>query len=125
MTNLDPLSLTICLLLAIANIPGELFGFENYRFLLGLTNVVVSAVSMCQGPLVEWAQLAQRGYLGPNLALLVLTLPLFAVVYGTKGKPTVKGGGPLPNNEATALLAGSSSPAVNQGRSRALSDAGF
>jgi MFS family permease len=61
---------------------GELFGFRNYGVLLGLTNVVVSAVSLVQGPLVEWAESAGN-YLGPNVVLLGLTLPLFALVYGT------------------------------------------
>jgi MFS family permease len=60
---------------------GELFGFTHYGVLLGLTNLVVSGVSLVQGPLVEWAE-ARRNYFGPNVVLLIATLPLFGVVYG-------------------------------------------
>ena len=61
---------------------GELFGFRNYGVLLGLTNVVVSAVSLAQGPLVAWSE-KHGNYFGANLVLLVLTFPLFCLVYGT------------------------------------------
>ena len=110
---------------------GELFGFENYGVLLGLCNIVVSAVSMCQGPLVEWAQYARYGYLGPNLALFAMTLPLFIIVYGTKPPASTKvatANGSKSNdqehynfltNEASSLLAPSS-----KGRPRSASDAG-
>jgi hypothetical protein len=63
---------------------GELFGFANYGVLIGLTNVVASVVSLIQGPLVEWAQEAGGDYFGPNCVLLVATLPLFFIVYGTR-----------------------------------------
>lgn len=105
---------------------GELFGFENYGVLLGLTNVVVSAISMCQGPLVEWAQLSQYGYLGPNLVLLLLTFPLFGIVYGTRPKDCSNpnnvtiGSETVPTESTTLLLY---SPVAEKGRPRALSDA--
>lgn len=106
---------------------GELFGFENYGVLLGLTNVVVSAVSMCQGPLVEWAQVAKGGYFGPNTVLLVLTLPLFAIVYGTRETPKSKQ--QQITNETTSLLSGaglsSSSIANEERRPRTLSETGL
>jgi hypothetical protein len=111
---------------------GEIFGFTNYGVLLGLCNVVVSAASMIQGPLVEWAQYARDGYLGPNLALFALTLPLFAIVYGTKppksntrSDPSKNGSGQqrVPNNETSSLLAPGGSD--GHGRPRALSDAGL
>ena len=58
---------------------GELFGFKNYGILLGLTNIIVSAASLVQGPLVEWAE-ANDNYFGANLTLLLVTLPLFVLV---------------------------------------------
>jgi MFS family permease len=60
---------------------GELFGFAHYGVLLGLTNLLVSGVSMVQGPLVEYAE-SRQDYFVPNLVLLVATLPLFGIVYG-------------------------------------------
>ena len=61
---------------------GELFGFCNYGVLLGLTNVVVSVASLVQGPLVAWSE-SRGSYFGANLILLLLTVPLFCLVYGT------------------------------------------
>jgi MFS family permease len=89
---------------------GELFGFAHYGVLLGLTNLVVSAVSMLQGPLVEWAETSQD-YFGPNLILLVATLPLFVVVYGALPKQPPKRtihhaslAGADPSEETTLLV---------------------
>ena len=61
---------------------GELFGFQNYGVLLGLTNVLVSGVSLVQGPLVEWGE-SMHSYFGPNALLLLFTIPLFLVAYGS------------------------------------------
>mmetsp|Transcript_21058 Transcript_21058/g.43015 ORF Transcript_21058/g.43015 Transcript_21058/m.43015 type:complete len:491 (-) Transcript_21058:31-1503(-) len=61
---------------------GELFGFKNYGVILGLTNVVVSAVSLVQGPLVEWAE-SKHNYFWANVTMLLMTLPLFVIVYWT------------------------------------------
>ena len=61
---------------------GELFGFKHYGTLLGLANVVVSGLSLVQAPLVGWAESAGN-YFGPNLILLLATLPLFVIIYGT------------------------------------------
>jgi hypothetical protein len=69
---------------------GELFGFKNYGFLLGLCNILVSAVSMLQNVLVQWADDA-GSYLGANTALLILTMPLFAIAwYVFDHQPVVK-----------------------------------
>lgn len=59
---------------------GELFGFQNYGILLGLTNIIVSAASLVQGPLVDWAE-STGSYFGANVVLLVSTIPLFGIVY--------------------------------------------
>ena len=110
---------------------GELFGFENYGVLLGLTNIGVSAVSMCQGPLVEWAQVAESGYFGPNMVLLLLTMPLYGIVYGTRETPKQSMLQQQVTNEATTLLSGSvlssslSSGGDQERRPRTLSEAGF
>lgn len=61
---------------------GELFGFKNYGVLLGLINIVVSGVSLIQGPLVVWGE-SRASYFGPNVVLLLVTLPLFAIVHWT------------------------------------------
>jgi MFS family permease len=82
---------------------GELFGFKNYGVLLGLTNVVVSAVAMVQGPLVEWAE-NQQDYFGPNIFLLLCTLPLFATVYFTIPKEELIKSKAPPVTEETRLL---------------------
>lgn len=66
---------------------GALFGFMNFGVLLGLTNVVVSLVSLIQNPFVSWAEKTAlpsntfANYFGPNLTLLLMTVPLFGVVY--------------------------------------------
>jgi len=68
---------------------GELFGFKNYGILLGLTNIIVSAASLVQGPLVEWAE-TNNDYFGANMTLLLVTLPLFGLVHFAVPKATVK-----------------------------------
>jgi len=110
---------------------GELFGFKNYGVLLGLINIVVSGVSLLQGPLVQWAESVQD-YFYPNVVLLALTLPLFVIVYWTtdgsdtekvttKRKGTNGKNGAIPT-EITGLLDPEevSSP---MGRPRTYSDA--
>jgi MFS family permease len=97
---------------------GELFGFKNYGVLLGLTNIVVSSMSMLQGPLVKWAE-SHEDYFGPNFVLLLLTLPLFGIVYGATApendtRSNCKGRFPV--NEQSNLLAPTT-------RGRSLSDA--
>eukprot|EP00934_Nitzschia_sp_Nitz4_P005312 Nitzschia sp. Nitz4//scaffold323_size20210//13955//15382//NITZ4_008695-RA/size20210-processed-gene-0.26-mRNA-1//-1//CDS//3329547876//5302//frame0 len=57
---------------------GELFGFKNYGILLGLTNIIVSATSLVQSPLVAWSE-SQEDYFGANLTLLLATFPLFGL----------------------------------------------
>lgn len=108
---------------------GELFGFRNYGVLLGLINVVVSSVSMIQGPLVEWGE-AKGSYFGPNGLLLLATLPLFVIVYWTttsssstssrsKRKPTMPGddtdGASFLVNETTFLTDNGGRPRSNSG----------
>lgn len=61
---------------------GQVFGFANYGVLLGLTNVVVSLVSMVQSPLVAWAE-ASESYFDANMVLWIATLPLFWIVLGS------------------------------------------
>lgn len=85
-----------------------LFGFRNYGVLLGLTNVVVSALSLVQGPLVEWSE-ARGSYFGANLVLLVATFPLFCLVHGMipKNNSTIGSGdvsGLAMMNEDSPLL---------------------
>lgn len=62
---------------------GSLFGFSNYGVLLGLTNIVVSGISCIQTPMVSWA-VSVGSFVGPNLLLFLLTIPLFGVVLWTK-----------------------------------------
>jgi len=97
---------------------GELFGFCNYGVLLGLTNVVVSAVSLIQGPLVAWSE-AHGTYFQANFVLLLLTFPLFCVVYGTIPKETdgSSSGGVGLTEESPLVL-----PPRPTTRTRALSD---
>jgi MFS family permease len=56
---------------------GVTFGFANYGVLLGLTNILVSAFSMIQNPLVTWSE-SLGDYKSANTVLLLMTLPLFA-----------------------------------------------
>jgi MFS family permease len=56
---------------------GVTFGFANYGVLLGLTNILVSAFSLIQNPLVNWSEI-QGDYTSANTILLLMTLPLFA-----------------------------------------------
>ena len=87
---------------------GELFGYANYGVLLGLTNIMVSVVSLSQGPLVKWAE-AANSYFGADLVLLLITLPLFVVVYYTSPpKNGSKVRAKRPATEATGLLIGDS-----------------
>ena len=102
---------------AVFHQTGVLFGFSNYGVLLGLTNVIVSAVSLVQGPLVKWSE-QRSSYRGANLILLALTLPLFGLVYGTvvREPDTTRRKAPT---EGTPLL-----PKSAQTKTRSLSDAG-
>jgi hypothetical protein len=99
---------------------GELFGFCNYGVLLGLTNIVVSAMSLIQGPLVAWSE-REGNYFGANLVLLLLTLPLFCLVYGTMPKQSSKD-----TSEDNAILLSEEMKLLaippNLHRNRALSD---
>ena len=63
-------------------VPSNSHGTTTQGVLLGLINIVVSGLSLMQGPLVAWAERAQD-YTGANTLLLLATLPLFGVVYGT------------------------------------------
>ena len=82
---------------------GELFGFRNYGVLLGLVNVVVSCVSLIQGILVEWGE-SQSSYFGPNVVLLVVTLPLFVIVFWTTTwSPSNSNGSSSPKPKRTLL----------------------
>lgn len=56
---------------------GVTFGFVNYGVLLGLTNILVSAFSIIQNPLVTWSE-NLGDYKSANTVLLLMTLPLFA-----------------------------------------------
>jgi hypothetical protein len=56
---------------------GVTFGFANYGVLLGLTNILVSAFSIIQNPLVTWSE-NLGDYKSANTVLLLMTLPLFA-----------------------------------------------
>ena len=81
---------------------GEIFGFTNYGTLLGLTNVLVSAFSMIQTPLVSLSE-GRGSYKLANSALLLLTLPLFFVKLDTKMKKVgmrQKNNGTTANEEA-------------------------
>jgi len=64
---------------------GALFGFRHYGAILGLVNVMVSAVGLLvQTPLVVWTAERRGGdYTGANAILLAATLPLFGIVYWT------------------------------------------
>ena len=55
----------------------DLFGFKNYGTLLGIVNVVVSAVGCIQALLVTWA-VDIGNWHSSNLSLVLVTLPLFA-----------------------------------------------
>lgn len=66
---------------------GVSFGFANYGVLLGLTNIMVSAFSLVQNPLVNWSEI-QGDYTSANTILLLMTLPLFAA--GLLGDPNEK-----------------------------------
>ena len=59
---------------------GDIFGFRNYGILLGLCNICVSAFSTIQNPLVDWSE-TTGSYYPANLILLLLTVPLFGIVY--------------------------------------------
>lgn len=61
---------------------GQVFGFDNYGVLLGLTNVFVSTFSAVQTPLVAWSE-AVGSYTLANTVLLLATLPLFGIVFLT------------------------------------------
>jgi hypothetical protein len=116
---------------------GELFGFQNYGVLLGLANCVVSLVSLtAQGPLVAWAESMGSNYFGPNLVLVLATVPLFGVVYWTVPRNNNNNNNDSHNNnqqltgglqslrtpvvtETTVLLA---SPVMSKGLARSRSD---
>ena len=66
---------------------GAAFGFANYGFLLGLTNILVSSFSLLQNPLVDWSE-QQNDYTTANSLLLTLTVPLFFVGFFANPKPT-------------------------------------
>lgn len=105
---------------------GELFGFCNYGVLLGLTNVVVSGMSLVQGPLVQWSE-AMGKYFGANLVLLLLTLPLFGLVYGAvppqDGNDGIDGGMMLTEESPLMTTTGGIHSSVKkQKRNRAMSD---
>jgi len=95
---------------------GELFGFRNYGVLLGLTNVVVSAVSLVQGPLVAWSE-RNQDYFGANLVLLIATFPLFCLVFGMIPKSTGKDEEPVQATEQSPLIL-----PLQHNRDRALSE---
>lgn len=86
---------------------GEIFGFRNYGVILGLINIIVSGVSLVQGPLVAWAERAED-YTGANAVLLLATLPLFGIVYWVVPPSPLKKDRArskmAPDNEETALL---------------------
>ena len=90
---------------------GEIFGFANYGTLLGLTNVLVSAFSMIQTPLVGLSE-DKGNYKLANSVLLLLTFPLFFVKLDAKmkkvGVPKKNGGATA--NEETPLVRSSSHP---------------
>lgn len=67
---------------------GELFGFSNYGVMLGLINVMVSAVSLLQNPLVDWAE-SSGGYYGANCVLLAFTVPLVPLAFFTSPNATL------------------------------------
>jgi len=93
--------------------------------LLGLINIVVSGLSLMQGPLVAWAERA-NDYTGANTLLLLATLPLFCVVYGTvpqvqktmvppsQQRPARGRALSIASDEETMLLAPGSSVTVSQ-----------
>jgi hypothetical protein len=81
---------------------GELFGFRNYGVLLGLINVVVSSVSLVQGPLVEWGEV-KGSYFGPNGLLLLVPLPLFVIVYWTTASSSSSRSKRKPNTDESYL----------------------
>lgn len=57
---------------------GEYFGFKNYGVILGLINIVVSAVGMLQYPLVILAEKYSGGnYFSADALLLLVLIPLF------------------------------------------------
>ena len=57
---------------------GEYFGFKNYGVILGLINIIVSAIGMLQYPLVLLAEKYSGGnYFSADTLLLLILLPLF------------------------------------------------
>lgn len=100
---------------------GELFGFSNYGVMLGLVNVIVSAVSLLQGPLVEWAE-ASRTYYGPNAVLLACTFPLILLALFTRTELNHRDSVPspvvtAPVTESTRLIPRNSTVRRRIGRS--------
>lgn len=59
---------------------GQVFGFQNYGVLLGSINILVSAVSMVQIPLVKWSE-SIGTYSVANKILWWITFPLFLIVF--------------------------------------------
>merc|ERR1712048_1170822 len=80
---------------------GAVFGFSNYGVLLGITNILVSAFSMLQNPLVDWSEHLQD-YTAANSLLLTLTLPLFFVGFWTN--PATAGAKPQPSRRKERKL---------------------
>jgi hypothetical protein len=98
---------------------GELFGFKNYGILLGLTNIIVSAASLVQGPLVEWGE-SNDNYFGANFTLLLATLPLFILVLFAVPKPPAK----REKRKSTDILVSETTTLLPPVRPRSTSDAG-
>ena len=92
---------------------GELFGFRNYGVLLGLINVVVSGVSLVQGPLVEWGE-TQASYFGPNAVLLLATIPLFVIVFWTNASSAKSEIASLGTKKKRTLLDDTDAPLPNE-----------
>lgn len=88
---------------------GASFGFANYGVLLGLINVMVSAFSTIQTPLVQLSESNGSYYLA-NLLLLIVTFPLlFTVLFSDPNKgPNAKvtKAGSSNKNEKSSLLHG-------------------
>lgn len=81
-----------------------------------MTNVVVSAVSLVQGPLVAWSE-RNQDYFGANLVLLIATFPLFCLVFGMIPKSTGKDEEPVQATEQSPLIL-----PLQRNRDRALSE---
>jgi MFS family permease len=79
---------------------GQVFGFKNYGVLLGSINILVSAVSMVQIPLVKWSE-SIGTYSGANKILWWITFPLFLIVFWSIPRsPTVNDGEREPLRQA-------------------------